>query len=1109
MPTKKKGRADLSISQLISLQDGETCVFCLSNEDKEEEYGKFIKKCGLQVHYFCMLFASGLCQRGKSEEHGIYGFLPEDIIKEIRRGSRLKCYCCKKKGSTIGCVVGSCSKKFHLGCGRKGGTLHQFFGSFRSFCQDHRPRQMVPISDRLAFYGTANALCAICMNSVEARASNETLRAPCCRNSWFHRSCIQKHASTAGLYFFKCPLCNNKEMFQNEMLEFGIHIPDQDAAWETEPNAYNELMERYMHCDALLCRCPNGRKYNRDGGKWEITTCDWCGSKGTHVACHSLIKIGRNLVCQECKEIDDRSRKIQKIKKKKRTPLKKRLLDNVEDKDDIDLEQKAKSEYPGPSSAIVKTNPTKKKTPDVPRNRSPVGSPGMSPGNVLRLEYQETDDDVDVVEDEDVNTCLSPLLSAQKENRSRNIPAATGSCEQKQKRRGRSRHRKRSRSSSSEYIPLSSIRHRLRSSSRGPTRHSRSRSRSLSEESHASGDLSHSPRGKRFSRRRMTNRSRSSSSDSLVNSRLRSASRKRKRSRSSSSESLVHKRLRSASRGRPREKKSSSSLESPGFSRTRSVSRKRKIIESPSKTASSKQNSKKTLAYDEVDGEILPVRPSSESKKRRKSVNHPFSAHGYKNKKRRKPKVKRMLISMEPELSYLSPVAQYQYGPDVITGSSEDSDIPLKEFTPKISQLEYGPSDIPVKVSSPKKSTAKPGGKEMTNTFELSSASSKIGSKQEKWTYSVELSSTKSQIKSRGKVSENISEEFKEGKLFSTNGKIQKVNGQLLMGSKKESMSPQKGSNKLNMSRSPKSGKQMKKTYKKRNKIDSKQMLINQWLKSSKDCRLDDKENNHNKFLTIKWQGNQYILMKTHEQNGNCLSTISPYICKSRQPSPNARASQLREERQPSPNTRASKVKEDILQNTNIGGLKLRDGMQQSPTTRSSQLRTGSPITRASKSPQPSPIINQTPRSLLTEDILQKISEKKSSLMKTYPLRFSNKPENGNVRCSLSTKFVDGESVKDSYPVIQSILNDQVTLKSSPKASRVTPSKMNSPVNHPVVEELNSSGSSDTLSYMDEDFLTSDDSDNKEPSEIETKYVIKRYDNVNGLEQVQVVLPSS
>ena len=50
-----------------------------------------------------------------------------------------------------------------------------------------------------------------------------------------------------------------------------------------------------------------------DDRKWEILTCDWCGSKGTHEACHSLIKIGRNLVCQECKEIDDRSKCINQI----------------------------------------------------------------------------------------------------------------------------------------------------------------------------------------------------------------------------------------------------------------------------------------------------------------------------------------------------------------------------------------------------------------------------------------------------------------------------------------------------------------------------------------------------------------------------------------------------------------------------------------------------------------------------------------------------------------------------------------------------------------------------------------------------------------------------
>lgn len=41
---------------------------------------------------------------------------------------------------------------------------------------------------------------------------------------------FQKHATTAGLHFFKCPLCNNKDHFQEEMLRMGVHIPDQLVA---------------------------------------------------------------------------------------------------------------------------------------------------------------------------------------------------------------------------------------------------------------------------------------------------------------------------------------------------------------------------------------------------------------------------------------------------------------------------------------------------------------------------------------------------------------------------------------------------------------------------------------------------------------------------------------------------------------------------------------------------------------------------------------------------------------------------------------------------------------------------------------------------------------
>ena len=48
------------------------------------------------AHYFCLLFASSMEQSGEDEE-GIKGFLPNDILKELRRGARLKCHYCEKK----------------------------------------------------------------------------------------------------------------------------------------------------------------------------------------------------------------------------------------------------------------------------------------------------------------------------------------------------------------------------------------------------------------------------------------------------------------------------------------------------------------------------------------------------------------------------------------------------------------------------------------------------------------------------------------------------------------------------------------------------------------------------------------------------------------------------------------------------------------------------------------------------------------------------------------------------------------------------------------------------------------------------------------------------
>ncbi|XP_074650131.1 uncharacterized protein LOC141905214 [Tubulanus polymorphus] len=330
-----------------SVAEPGTCLFCGTSSKDENFYGKLFSLNGISVHYFCMLFSSGLCQNGGSEKDGILGFLTIDIKKEYRRGKRLKCGYCKNKGATIGCCMKACRMMFHFDCGRKNGALHQFFGTYSSYCHSHRLKQQIP-PDR-----TYSDPCPICMTPVETVPSLQSLKPQCCRKTWFHRSCIEKFAVSAGLYFFKCPMCNNKDEFQSEMLKFGIYIPDQDATWEREPNAFVDLIERYNHCDSTECFCPKGRDFNKDDTKWEIVLCDLCGSSGTHLKCQKLKSHMDNWSCTTCKNTDAAAKSCASKPNK------------TENEYTKILKKKAESEYPSSSKSklllTVKDKPKKRK----------------------------------------------------------------------------------------------------------------------------------------------------------------------------------------------------------------------------------------------------------------------------------------------------------------------------------------------------------------------------------------------------------------------------------------------------------------------------------------------------------------------------------------------------------------------------------------------------------------------------------------------------------------------------------------------------------------------------------------------------------------------------
>lgn len=91
----------------------------------------------------------------------------------------------------------------------------------RSFCQQHRIQQVV---NKKYLKNTSSMICPICYEGISDSPKKTSIWAPCCNNTWFHRSCIQELAFNSG-FNFKCPLCNNKGKFKTTMLNLGIFIP--------------------------------------------------------------------------------------------------------------------------------------------------------------------------------------------------------------------------------------------------------------------------------------------------------------------------------------------------------------------------------------------------------------------------------------------------------------------------------------------------------------------------------------------------------------------------------------------------------------------------------------------------------------------------------------------------------------------------------------------------------------------------------------------------------------------------------------------------------------------------------------------------------------------
>ncbi|NWR51135.1 PHF11 protein, partial [Regulus satrapa] len=92
-----------------------TCAFCAEGEAGSVMY--IATERNIAAHQDCLLFSSGFVE---SEDHnpenlGIR-FDVSSVLKELRRGKRLVCNFCRKKGATVGCEERACRRSYHFFC---------------------------------------------------------------------------------------------------------------------------------------------------------------------------------------------------------------------------------------------------------------------------------------------------------------------------------------------------------------------------------------------------------------------------------------------------------------------------------------------------------------------------------------------------------------------------------------------------------------------------------------------------------------------------------------------------------------------------------------------------------------------------------------------------------------------------------------------------------------------------------------------------------------------------------------------------------------------------------------------------------------------------------
>ncbi|XP_043334244.1 histone-lysine N-methyltransferase SETDB2 isoform X6 [Cervus elaphus] len=138
-----KAKEMRSVFQVAERLQKRICALC--PKDLECSVLYFAQSENIAAHENCLLYSSALVE---CEDHDSCNndrnFDVESVKKEIKRGRKLKCTYCGKKGATVGCDLKSCSKNYHFFCAKNDHAVLQADGHkgiYKVFCQQHADPQ--------------------------------------------------------------------------------------------------------------------------------------------------------------------------------------------------------------------------------------------------------------------------------------------------------------------------------------------------------------------------------------------------------------------------------------------------------------------------------------------------------------------------------------------------------------------------------------------------------------------------------------------------------------------------------------------------------------------------------------------------------------------------------------------------------------------------------------------------------------------------------------------------------------------------------------------------------------------------------------------------------